>query len=486
MNPKRRQWSILTRLMFWYGLSFSLLTLVSNILLYFLLVKTAESDRNSILSDRMSAVSALLKSPSHGKSELLHRVNDEWPTRGGEKVYLRIASSDGEIIQTKDFPVEFENNMEALKSSEKISDPKLQLEGKDGKLRLAHFEVMENSVEMKNPIYVFGLIDADQSQAFLDQYKRIAISILISSALLSLLIGLQIARKGIRPLLAMTKEVANISSGTLHERLTLSDLPIELHKLAVAFNQTLDSLEEAFERLSRFSSDIAHELRTPLTNILGEIEVALAKPRTNNDYTEIMSSTLEDCNRLKQIIESLLFLARSENLKNDLKLEKLDLNSEISSILEFFEPAAVEAGIELKLQTEILTNQCISGEKILFQRALGNLLSNAIYYTTAGGTITVRLSKTNDTFVRLEVTDNGIGIAPEHLSRIFDRFYRVDSNRNWATGGVGLGLSIVKSIVDIHKGKIEINSKLHAGTHVLISWPALSVKENVEDVLLDL
>ena len=413
-------------------------------------------------------------------------MNDEWPTRGGEKVYLRIVSSDGETIQTKDFPVEFEKNMEVLKTSEKISDPKIQLEGSDGKLRLAHFEIMENSVEMKNPIYVFGLIDGDQSQAFLEQYKRIALSILISSALLSLLIGLQIARKGIRPLLVMTREVASISSGTLHERITLTDLPIELHKLAVAFNETLDSLEEAFERLSRFSSDIAHELRTPLTNILGEIEVALAKPRTNSDYTEIMSSTLEDCNRLKQIIESLLFLARSENLKNDLKLEKLDLISEISSILEFFGPAAVEAGIELKLQTEVLPNQFISGEKILFQRALGNLLSNAIYYTPAGGRISVRLSKTSSTFVTLEVTDNGIGIAPEHLSRIFDRFYRVDSNRNWATGGVGLGLSIVKSIVDIHKGKIEIKSKLSAGTQVFILWPAVSTKENIEIAPRDL
>ena len=465
---KPRRWSLLWRLVLWYSGSFGALILLSNIFVYYMLARSGEADRNAVLMDRLAAVSALLKSPSHGKEELKLRIKEEWPLRGGEKIYLRIQSGDGEILQTKGFPLELKDEMERL-VREEPGEAAVHVNGPEGAKMLGRLAEMDNSIGMKPPVRVFGAIAGDQNEEFLEQYKRVALAIVICSTLISLAIGAQIARKGILPLRAMTVAVGRIRSGTLHERISPEDLPIELHQLALAFNQTLDSLEESFRRLAQFSSDIAHELRTPISNMLGELEVTLTKPRLGEEYHEILSSSLEECTRLKQIIESLLFLARAENRQGDFQMERVNIGAELASVIEFFEPSAAEAGIDLNLAAE--GELAIMAEKTLFQRVVGNLLANAIRYTRAGGKITVRLRPEDSHFVFIEVADTGIGIGPDHLKRIFDRFYRVDTDRNWATGGVGLGLAIVKGIVDLHKGRIEIASEPGGGTRVSLHWP---------------
>jgi len=230
----------------------------------------------------------------------------------------------------------------------------------------------------------------------------------------------------------------------------------------------LGRLETAFARLSQFSADIAHELRTPLNNMRGELDVALQKPRSAPEYEEIIGSCLEECGRLGRIIDSLLFLARSEDPATQIERERFDLAHELANIREFFEATAQEAGVTLN--TELSGPLDIEWNRSLFQRAIGNLVTNAIGHTPRGGTITLHACA-DASAVAVEVADTGCGISSEHLPYLFDRFYRTDHFRKAANGGFGLGLAIVKGIVELHGGSVSVASQLNRGTQVRLHIP---------------
>jgi two-component system heavy metal sensor histidine kinase CusS len=201
--------------------------------------------------------------------------------------------------------------------------------------------------------------------------------------LLSAIAGYAIASRGIQPVREIAATVRRIRSSTLDQRVETADLPSELTLLASTFNETLDSLENAIARLARFSSDIAHELRTPLNNMRGEVEVALGKTRSPAEYREVLESSLEECLRLSRIIDSLLFLARSENPETQIRREQLDVASELRAVREFYEAAASEAHVSLDVAAPSGLSAPL--DRTLFQRAIGNLVENALAHTNSGG-----------------------------------------------------------------------------------------------------
>jgi two-component system heavy metal sensor histidine kinase CusS len=196
--------------------------------------------------------------------------------------------------------------------------------------------------------------------------------------------------------------------------------------------------------------------------------VALGKSRSPEEYREVLGSCLEECARLARIIESLLFLARSESPETQITREPLDIRRELAAVRDFYEAAAAEAGVALRLI-------CPDGltadlDRTLFQRALGNLVANALTHTPTGGTVTVAADR-EDGAVKVNITDTGCGIPAAHLAHVFDRFYRVDDARSAATGGVGLGLAIVKTIAGLHRGSVTIQSEVGKGTRVTLAFP---------------
>jgi two-component system heavy metal sensor histidine kinase CusS len=345
-----------------------------------------------------------------------------------------------------------------------------RLKSPTGHLFSAQAKTIEGSAVNPDPVTVFAAVSSEEDESLLESFKKIGVGILALSAGLSLLMGWTIAHHGLKPLSTMTKAVSRISSKNLHQRVSLRRMPTELHDLTIAFNQTLDRLQDAFVRQVRFSGDIAHELRTPITNMLGEIEVTLTKQRNSGEYRDVLSSCLEECTRMKQIIESLLFLSRAENSEKDLHIERVEAIPEIESVIQFFEAPATEAGVRLVFEPRLTTARFIAAERMLFQRALGNIIANSIKYSHRGGIIEVAVSGQGDVLA-IEVRDNGKGIPAEHLNRIFDRFYRVDPSRANVSGGFGLGLAIVKSIVDLHRAKIQISSEPGFFTQVTVRWP---------------
>ena len=230
----------------------------------------------------------------------------------------------------------------------------------------------------------------------------------------------------------------------------------------------LNRLEQSFDRLSRFSADIAHELRTPVFNLRGEIDVALSKPRSAEEYREVLGSGLEECGRLARLIDRLLFFAQAENPETQITREPCDVVLELATVSEFYGLAAAEAGVRLTVTPQ--GNVLADLDRPLFQRAVGNVVTNALAHTPPGGSVSLTAAG-DDTATRVEVVDTGCGIPAAHLPHVFDRFYRADQTRSSKNGSVGLGLAIMRSIVELHGGTVEIASEVGRGTRVTMIFP---------------
>jgi two-component system heavy metal sensor histidine kinase CusS len=317
-------------------------------------------------------------------------------------------------------------------------------------------------------------IDVSQEEELLARYRLWFWGILLATSVLFPLVGYRIARHGIRPVEEIAATARRITSTNLRERIGSEGYPSELASLAGTFNEMLERLEESFERISRFTADIAHDLRTPVNNIRGEAEVALARSRTVDEYRDVLESSLEEAVRLSELIGDLLFLARAESPLTELHRANVNIGELLTTVRDYYEASATDAGISLVVNdgAEPLNAEL---DRSLMLRAVSNLVSNAIAHTPLGGTVT--LAATNeDALMRIEVSDTGVGIPAEALPRVFDRFFRVDPSRSKTSGGTGLGLAIVQGILTLHGGSAEITSQLGRGTRVTLRIPTLATR----------
>ncbi|NHC08286.1 heavy metal sensor histidine kinase [Azonexus fungiphilus] len=268
------------------------------------------------------------------------------------------------------------------------------------------------------------------------------------------LLGWFAVRRGLIPLQAIKQQAAEITANRLHTRLPVESIPVELADLADTLNGMLSRLEESFQRLSDFSSDLAHELRTPVSNLLTQTQVTLSKVRSADDYRDILASNAEEFERLSRTISDMLFLAKADNDQIIPHQEVIEMAEEVADLLEYYEILAEEKEIKLSH-----TGQGrVIGDRLMLRRAISNLLSNAVRHTPNGGTIVTRIARTAEGSTVLTVENTGKTISPEHLPRLFDRFYRVDSSRFRTTENAGLGLAITRSILLAHGGDITASS----------------------------
>jgi len=304
------------------------------------------------------------------------------------------------------------------------------------------------------PAEVLVAVNIDHQRDFMAAFGRILWLSIAAGMLLTGLLAWIAARRGLEPIRRIATLARSISASRLGERLSLEPVPPELSDLASAFNEMLARLEGSFRRLSDFSSDIAHELRTPVGNLVTETEVALSRARSAEEYREVLYSNLEEYNRLSRMIGDMLFLAKAENGLIVPRQETVNLAAEAQGLFAFYEALAEEKGIGLMLEG----SGTMLGDRLMIRRALSNLLSNALRYASRGKSVTVNIERLASGETRLAIENPGEDIAPEHLSRLFDRFYRVDASRQKSSEGTGLGLSITKSIVVAHRGTITASS----------------------------
>ncbi len=332
--------------------------------------------------------------------------------------------------------------------------------------RDTHFLLVQAPVQLQLGKYGIIQIALDISyQHSIFNDRKIFIVALLSSAVCALFLGFFISHRGMHRLYLLTNTAKKISASSLHKRIDPQSLPKELCSLAIAFNQMLDRIEASFIRLKLFSSDLAHELRTPINNMIGQTEITLAQERSLDDYKQVLGSNLEELQRMSHLIENILFLSRAENPQLDIQKQLLNIHQEIESICEYYQAIAEEKKISVSLRGQA----SLKANPIMFRRMINNILSNALNYTLENGKIEITISEEHDNTIAIKFRDTGIGISEQNLSKIFDRFYRVDDSRSQQPG-FGLGLPIVKSIVELHHGSIAINSEINKGTTVILTF----------------
>ena len=296
-------------------------------------------------------------------------------------------------------------------------------------------------------------IDIMHHQIFMRSFLQTLWLFVTGAAVLTGLLGWVVARRGLAPLRAMRSEAQVVTAQRLSHRLSVDSVPQELAELAQTLNDMLARLEDAFRRLSDFSSDIAHELRTPVSNLMTQTQVALSRARSADEYRSILESNAEEFERMGRMISDMLLLAKADNGLVVPNREQVDVAKEISALFDYYDAVADEKGLRLSLQGQAQ----VSADRLMLRRALSNLLSNAVRHASANTTVTARLGISADT-VTIAMENSGEPISTEHLERIFDRFFRVDPSRQRSSEGTGLGLAITKSIVVAHGGAISASS----------------------------
>ena len=485
LAPLSRLWRTLAfRLAAGYALAGLFLVFFATASLYWVLVSELEKSTGLFLADKVHVLRTMLRERPDDWDALREEVELESAARRYEQFYIRLLDERKTPLLMTPGMTDQLDLLQLARQTQSRPDRTLPLRGKDGRA----FRVTSTSA----PVGSSGTqtdtiqiaIDVSQKEEFLARYRFWFWTVLLATFAIFPWVGYKIARRGIRPVEEMATTARHISSTNLQERIRPEGYPYELASLASTFNQMLDGLEESFERISRFSADIAHDLRTPVNNIRGEAEVSLSRARTADEYRDVIESCLEEAVRLSDLIGDLLFLARAESPLTNLRRERVDVGELLGGVRGYYEASAADNGVSL---TTTVADEPVIAEldRTLLQRAVGNLVSNALAHTPPGGAVMLgtglgRLNKDFSTpdssVVRIEVSDTGVGIPAEALPKVFDRFFRVDSSRSQASGGTGLGLAIVQSIVELHGGNAEISSQPGQGTRVTLHVPVSSAR----------
>lgn len=425
---------------------------------YWLVVRHAFAEDNAVLADKMGALRTELKEPDG-----LAGIDQELKSRraGEPAIYwVRIIGPESRIeTETPGMSEVLPVNAFAAPTKSLLSFPKNYRSGS----RL--FSLVAANETLNGRLYTIQVAqDRSEDERFRAIFGTLLLLTLAIGILAFAAIATTVVSRGLRPLRQMTRLVGRVSSAHLNERLATVGWPSEIQPLAVAFDNMLSRLEDSFTRLSQFSADLAHELRTPIANLLGEAQVGLSRARQPEEYREIIESSVAECERLAGIIDNLLFLARAEATRQQIDPSVFDARPAIEKIAAYYRPVAEDRQITIRC----LGHGQVFADPPLFDRALNNLVENALRFAPDGSEITIVLQPTA-TEMQVSVKDTGTGIPPEHLPRVFDRFYRVDPSRSPA--GSGLGLALVKSILDLHGGSAEIQSDVGRGTELILRFP---------------
>ena len=297
----------------------------------------------------------------------------------------------------------------------------------------------------------------------------IILLILPLSVILSLAIGYVIAGRVLAPISTITRKAEEISAENLSDRLPVGKCEDEFSRLATVFNQTFARIEESFTRLKRFTADASHELRTPLAAIRSIGETALHQPAGQGDCREAIGSILEETDRLRQMIDSLLLLSRADSGQVELQRVSVDLADLARETVEFLNILAEEKHQTIQVSAD--ESAIVTIDRATIRQALINLLDNAIKYSPDDSIITIMVGHSAAMEPYISITDCGVGIPQQDISRVFDRFYRIDKGRSRDAGGSGLGLSIARWAVEANNGRIEIKSEAGRGSDFRIVLP---------------
>jgi len=445
-----------------------------------------EQKLNQTVDQRLKTMAELIGKtdlcavPSFLPPEFERRLNHIFGVRPTGK-FVRLLDLSGTIgsrtenLEDKSIPV----NREVLKrvTRGEIVYETQKLFGDEIPIRFINYPLLDYQKKVRGVIQVGTSLEYVQASM-----QNLLLILLISVPTLIFVAGLAgyfLAGKALKPIRDIATTTRHITAHNLDERITVEVARDDIGQLSQTINEMLDRLSQAFLKVTQFSADASHELRTPLTILRGEVEIGLRGDRSAAEYRDILVSNLEEIERMSKIVSDLLLLSRSDMGQEVLSRESVDLRELVQELINQLAMLAEQKNIVLT--GDIRPVPLVLGDKLRLRQMAANLVANAIRYTSAGGRVNVRLEGVAEG-VKLVVEDTGIGIPKADLPRIFDRFYRVDKARSREEGGSGLGLSIVKWIVDAHHGDITVESVVDEGTIFTVVLPFVNESVLEEEI----
>lgn len=457
---RKRSLSLPLYLTLWYAGIFTISSIVLFAIIYFSISTVLLDWTDDALIENIDEMSAMYK--EEGLGELEAEIRREIGVHGKHKVFYRLYRPNGDSVSTgntSEWPgLQLDNGLLARVTSNKpviktisIADHK--------KVRIAYGEIGADLVLQTG----FSL---EEDNVFLDALEKVYTVSLPVLMFVAGFLGWFMARKALRGVKEVTEAAIDISHGDLNRRVPESGRSDELDRMAVTFNEMLDRIQKLINGMREMTDNIAHDLRSPLARIRGLTESVMTKSSSGSDFQSIAADTVEECDRLLHMINTMLDITETETGVAKLAMLEVNLSKLITDACDLFEPTAEDKHI--KLACNVANNIIVYGNVQYLQRLISNLIDNALKYTNENGKVFVTLYNDEDNAV-LTVQDTGIGIEELELQNIFKRFYRCDKSRSQS--GSGLGLSLALAITHAHGGKLSAVSIPDKGSTFTVVLP---------------
>jgi heavy metal sensor kinase len=451
------------RLTLWYAGIFAVCSCVAFLLFYTLITSVLQERIDQELLGQAQRFSALLA------TEGIEAVNNsaviEAQAAGVKKVFFRLLNLTGDAFSSsnmsywKDIGV----NVGAIEPLLRSSGPVFEtvvIPNRSEQVRILYARL--------SPTIIVQIGQALESQSrFVEAFKRIFIITMSVLIFLAAGVGWFMARRAVSGVEAVTRTAQMISGGSLQERVPVKPRGDEIDQLATTFNQMLDRIQTLLTEIKEMTDNIAHDLRSPIARIRGIAEVTLTTSKSLSEYENMAASTIEDCDRLLDMINTMLLISKTEAGVEKLSREEVDIAALIRKACELFQTIAEDKDVGLAYRPPEET--FLLGDTRMLQRMLSNILDNAVKYTPPGGKIEVSLTESKSRDAIVSVSDTGVGISDADLLHIFERFYRCDRSRSQP--GTGLGLSLARAIARAHGGDITVTSTVNQGSIFTITLP---------------
>lgn len=454
--------TIAFRLTLWFTGIFAICATVTFILFYYLAIQTLQQQMDQELLDNASEFTAIIRRNGLLGARELAVVQAQ---AAGEKViFFRLLYPTGEVFASSHMSY-WENvkvstaALRHLVSHENNIFETIQIPQSNQKARILYSLVAENAILQTG-------IAMDTYSSFLLAFQKVFIGAMGFIILFSAVAGWLLIQKALSGVTRITRTAQDITGSNLAARVEQTGRKDELDHLAATFNSMLDRIEALVDNNRQISDNIAHDLKSPITRIRGYAELALLQEDNLRDYRTMAANTIEESDRLLDMINTMLLISRAQAREDDFDFKRINLSKMIEEACELFEPLAEDKQISLK--TEIAQNIYIMGDIRMLQRAFSNLLDNAIKYTSQHGSVRVAAFVKENQII-IEVADTGLGIDPENHENIFKRFFRTESSRT--SPGSGLGLSLARTVIRKHNGDISVKSSLGNGSVFTILLP---------------
>ena len=451
------------RLTLWYAGIFMLSACVAFFFFYLLITSVIWQQTDQAFFSEVRAFSSILS--AQGPQAVKRQAFLQAQAAGEKKIFFRLLYITGQVFSSsnmsywRDIGINKVAVNRLLDSRTPIFDT-INIPGRKHKIRVLYAVI--------GPGMILQLGQSMENHTrIIEVFRKVFITTMVILFALAVVVGWFMARRALVGVETVTQTARRISEGSLAKRVPVKKRADEIDQLALTFNQMLDRIEKLVTGIKEMSDNIAHDLKSPITRIRGIAEVSLTSGSSLKEYESMAAGTIEECDRLLDMINTMLIISRTEAGVNQLDCQKLDIANLVRDACNIFQAPAEDKGLSMIYDGPGSID--IYGDMRLIQRMVANLLDNAIKYTPTDGAIDVTISAGGDGSIQIAVKDSGMGISEQDLAHVFERFYRCDPSRSLP--GTGLGLSFARAVARAHNGDITVISTPDQGSTFTVMLP---------------